>query len=240
MDSILGGHMNLKQIMETRETTAGKVLDFFIQFMILLSLISFSVETLPDLSNDMIMWLRYLEVTTITIFTVEYILRVAVSSRKLQYIFSFYGIIDILAILPFYLSTGVDLRSVRVFRLFRLFRAFKLLQFSKAADRLQRAFMDVKDEFIVFLMAAMFVLYVSAVGIYYFENEVQPEAFKSVFHCLWWAVATLTTVGYGDVYPVTVGGKIFASFIVFIGLGIVAVPTGLIASSLSKSFKEEK
>jgi len=186
------------------------------------------------------MWLRYLEVTTITIFTVEYILRVAVSSRKLQYIFSFYGIIDILAILPFYLSTGVDLRSVRVFRLFRLFRAFKLLQFSKAADRLQRAFMDVKDEFIVFLMAAMFVLYVSAVGIYYFENEVQPEAFKSVFHCLWWAVATLTTVGYGDVYPVTVGGKIFASFIVFIGLGIVAVPTGLIASSLSKSFKEEK
>jgi voltage-gated potassium channel len=240
MDSILGGHMNLKQIIETRETTAGKVLDFFIQFMILLSLISFSVETLPDLSNDMIMWLRYLEVTTITIFTVEYILRVAVSSRKLQYIFSFYGIIDILAILPFYLSTGVDLRSVRVFRLFRLFRAFKLLQFSKAADRLQRAFMDVKDEFIVFLMAAMFVLYVSAVGIYYFENEVQPEAFKSVFHCLWWAVATLTTVGYGDVYPVTVGGKIFASFIVFIGLGIVAVPTGLIASSLSKSFKEEK
>ena len=232
--------MNLKQIIETRETTAGKVLDFFIQFMILLSLISFSVETLPDLSNDMIMWLRYLEVTTITIFTVEYILRVAVSSRKLQYIFSFYGIIDILAILPFYLSTGVDLRSVRVFRLFRLFRAFKLLQFSKAADRLQRAFMDVKDEFIVFLMAAMFVLYVSAVGIYYFENEVQPEAFKSVFHCLWWAVATLTTVGYGDVYPVTVGGKIFASFIVFIGLGIVAVPTGLIASSLSKSFKEEK
>ena len=240
MDSILGGHMNLKQIIETRETTAGKVLDFFIQFMILLSLISFSVETLPDLSNDMIMWLRYLEVTTITIFTVEYILRVAVSSRKLQYIFSFYGIIDILAILPFYLSTGVDLRSVRVFRLFRLFRAFKLLQFSKAADRLQRAFMDVKDEFIVFLMAAMFVLYVSAVGIYYFENEVQPEAFKSVFHCLWWAVATLTTVGYGDVFPVTVGGKIFASFIVFIGLGIVAVPTGLIASSLSKSFKEEK
>ena len=232
--------MNLKQIIETRETTAGKVLDFFIQFMILLSLISFSVETLPNLSDELLMWLKYLEVTTITIFTVEYILRVAVSSRKLQYIFSFYGIIDILAILPFYLSTGVDLRSVRVFRLFRLFRAFKLLQFSKAADRLQRAFMDVKDEFIVFLMAAMFVLYVSAVGIYYFENEVQPEAFKSVFHCLWWAVATLTTVGYGDVYPVTVGGKIFASFIVFIGLGIVAVPTGLIASSLSKSFKEEK
>ena len=240
MDSTLGGYVNLKQIIETRETTAGKALDFFIQFMILLSLISFSVETLPNLSDELLMWLKYLEVTTITIFTVEYILRVAVSSRKLQYIFSFYGIIDILAILPFYLSTGVDLRSVRVFRLFRLFRAFKLLQFSKAADRLQRAFMDVKDEFIVFLMAAMFVLYVSAVGIYYFENEVQPEAFKSVFHCLWWAVATLTTVGYGDVYPVTVGGKIFASFIVFIGLGIVAVPTGLIASSLSKSFKEEK
>ncbi len=233
-------HLKLKQIIETRETKAGMVLDFFIQFMILLSLISFSVETLPNLTDETVIWLRYLEVITITIFSLEYALRIAVADKKLHYILSFYGIIDILAILPFYLSTGIDLRSVRVFRLFRLFRAFKLLQFSRAANRLGKAFLDVKNEFIVFLMAALFVLYISAVGIYYFENEVQPEAFKSVFHCLWWAVATLTTVGYGDVYPITAGGKIFASLIVFIGLGIVAVPTGLIASSLTTSIKENE
>jgi len=232
--------MNLKQIIKTRETRAGRTLDYFIQFMILFSLVSFSIETLPDLSDVMIKSLRYLEIFTVLIFTIEYVLRIAVADKKLHYIFSFYGIIDILAILPFYLSTGIDLRSVRVFRLFRLFRAFKLLQFSEAASRLGKAFKDVKNEFIVFFIAAMFVLYISAVGIYYFENEAQPEAFKSIFHCLWWAVATLTTVGYGDIYPITAGGKIFSSIIVFIGLGIVAVPTGLIASSLSSSLKKDE
>lgn len=231
--------MNLKQTIEKNDTRSGRIFNLSIQFLIVISLLSFSIETLPDLSNQMVKWLRYLEIFTIVIFSFEYALRIFVSDRKLHYIFSFYGMIDILAILPFYLSTGIDLRSIRVFRLFRLFRAFKLLQFSKAANRLGKAFKDVKEEFIVFLMAAMFVLYVSAVGIYYFENEVQPEAFKSVFHCLWWSVATLTTVGYGDIYPITVGGKIFASIIVFIGLGIVAVPTGLIASSLTASLKND-
>ena len=84
------------------------------------------------------------------------------------------------------------------------------------------------------------MLYVSSVGIYYFENAAQPDQFKSVFHSMWWAVATLTTVGYGDIYPVTVGGKIFTTFIVFIGMGLVAVPTGLLASALSKTIGEDK
>ena len=84
------------------------------------------------------------------------------------------------------------------------------------------------------------MLYVSSVGIYYFENEAQPDQFKSVFHSMWWAVATLTTVGYGDVYPITFGGKLFTTFIVFIGMGLVAVPTGLLASALSKTIGENK
>ena len=84
------------------------------------------------------------------------------------------------------------------------------------------------------------MLYVSSVGIYYFENAAQPDQFKSVFHSMWWAVATLTTVGYGDIYPITVGGKIFTTFIVFIGMGLVAVPTGLLASALSKTIGEDK
>ena len=151
---------------------------------------------------------------------------------------SFYGIIDILAILPFYLTTGVDLRSVRIFRLFRLFRIFKLFKYSSAIERLQKAFSEIKKELTIFLIGTLFFIYVSSIGIYYFEHQVQPDLFKSIFHSMWWAVTTLTTVGYGDMYPVTVGGKLFTTLIVFIGMGMVAVPTGLFASALSKTFKE--
>ena len=184
--------------------------------------------------------LRVFEIVSIAIFTLEYLLRLVVSDSKLKFIFSFYGLIDLLAILPFYLSTGIDLRSIRVFRLLRLFRIFKALRYSNAIRRFRLAFGAIKEELVVFIVATGLVLYVSAVGIYYFENEVQPEQFSSVFDCLWWAVATLTTVGYGDVFPITVGGKIFTFVMLIMGLGIVAVPTGLIASSLTKVISDEK
>ena len=121
----------------------------------------------------------------------------------------------------------------------RLFRAFKLIRYSKAIQRFRRAFTIAKEEMVLFLFIACLLLFFTSVGIYYFENAAQPEKFKSIFHSLWWAVATLTTVGYGDVYPITTGGKIFTFFVLMIGLGIVAVPAGLIASALSKARMEE-
>jgi len=148
-------------------------------------------------------------------------------------------VIDLLAILPFYLAGGVDLRAVRIFRLFRLLRAFKLFRYSRAMRRFKEAFLLVKNELILFAVATCFLLFVSAVGIYYFENPVQPEKFKSIFHCLWWAVSTLTTIGYGDIYPVTAGGRIFTSIIVIIGIGFIAVPTGLLASALTATVKKK-
>ena len=93
----------------------------------------------------------------------------------------------------------------------------------------------IKEEIILFLVLTLILLFVSSVGIYYFENPVQPEKFSSIFSGLWWSIGTLTTVGYGDIYPITAGGKIFTFFVLMIGLGIVAVPTGLFASALTKS-----
>jgi voltage-gated potassium channel len=154
--------------------------------------------------------------------------------------FSFFGIVDLLAVLPFYISTGVDLRSVRAFRLLRLFRLLKLARYSAAVQRFHRAFLIAREELALFGATALIVLYLSSVGIYYFEREAQPEAFGTVFHALWWAIATLTTVGYGDVYPVTAGGRVFTFFVLVTGLGIVAVPTGLFASALSKAREMEK
>jgi len=173
-------------------------------------------------------------------FTFEYLLRIAIADKKLSYIFSFYGIIDLLAILPFSLASGMDLRSLRGLRLLRLVRVFKLFRYTKAIRRLKLAFLSVKEEPVIFLVATALMLFLSAVGIYYCESAAQPESFGSVFHCLWWAVATLTTVGYGDVYPVTAPGKIFTFLMLLIGFGIIAVPTGLIASAFTEIKEEER
>ena len=230
----------IKQIIEGCDTPAGKAFDLFIQFLILVSLVTFSLETWPTLNPTVSQWLTRIEIFTVVVFTLEYLLRVAVASNKLKFIFSFYGLVDLLAILPFYVARGLDLRSLRVFRLFRLIRIFKVMRFSKAVARFQRAFALIKAELWVFATATLFLLYVSAVGIYYFENQAQPENFSSIFHSLWWSVVTLTTVGYGDVYPITVGGRIFTFFVVIVGLGVIAVPTGLLSSAMSETYEEDE
>lgn len=229
-----------KNIIEKNDTKEGKIFDLFIQFFIILSLVTFSIDTLPNLSVGLRNILRVLEIITVMTFSIEYLLRIFVADKKLHFVFSFYGIIDLLAILPFYLRLGIDLRSIRSIRMLRLFRMFKFVRYSKAICRLHRAFSIIKEELVLFFVTTCILLYLSAAGIYFFENAAQPDAFKSIFHSLWWATITLTTVGYGDIYPVTIGGKIFTFFILMIGLGIVAVPTGLMASALSKAREEEE
>ena len=226
---------SLWTIIEDNTTKKGKLFDYFIQILIVLSLVSFSIESLPNLSDKTLNILRKFEVLSITIFSTEYILRIFVSKRPIKYIFSFYGIIDILAILPFYVSGLMDLRFLRMFRIFRVFRAFKLIRYNKALSRFHTAYKIVKEELVLFFMVTLMLLFLVSAGIYAFENEAQPEVFKSVFHSAWWAVVTLTTVGYGDVYPITIGGRIFTFFVLMIGIGIIAAPAGLIGTALSKA-----
>jgi voltage-gated potassium channel len=225
----------LKSIIENGQTPWGRAFDLGIQSLIILSLITFSVETLPDLSPTMERYLWYFEVFSILVFSLEYILRLSVARPMHGYALSFFGIVDLLAIAPFFLGAAVDLRTVRTFRLLRFFRIFKLARYNGAIRRFHLALKIAKEEIILFLCATVILLYLAAVGIYYFENEAQPAQFASVFHSLWWAVATLTTVGYGDIYPVTVGGKIFTFFILLVGLGVISVPAGLVASALGKA-----
>jgi len=226
--------MDLRSLVDDTQSKAGRRFFLLIQFLIGVSLISFSIETLPDLSPTARFWLYVVEVVTVSLFTIEYGLRILVAENRWQYIFSFYGLIDLLAIVPFYISTGVDLRAVRAFRLVRVFRVFKILRYSRALDRLRVAFKEVREELIVFGMMTAIIVYLASVGIYYFESESQPDKFGSVFHCQWWAIVTLTTVGYGDTYPITVGGRVFTGVVLLLGVGVVAVPTGLLASALAR------
>ncbi len=225
----------LRNIIEDNTSRKGKLFDYFIQFLILTSLISFSIETLPNNSESTNSVLEFIEIFCVIIFTIEYTLRIYVSKKPWQYIFSFYGIIDLLAILPFYIRTSIDLRAVRAFRIFRVFRALKLIRYNKALNRIRIAARIVKEEIILYFIVTVILVFLSASGIYFFENQAQPKVFSSVFHSLWWSIVTLTTVGYGDVYPITAGGKMFTFFVLIIGVGIVTIPAGLVATALSKA-----
>ena len=227
--------VKLRSMMEDTDTKSGKVFDLTIQLLIIISLICFSIETLPDRSAITLNILSDIETCLIIIFTIEYILRVWVSNRSIKYIFSFYGIIDLLAILPYYIGLTGDSKALRAFRFLRLFRLLKLTRYTQSLERYKLTFRTVRDDLIIFSFVSIIILYLSAVGIYHFEHLAQPIAFGSIFDALWWSVVSLTTTGYGDIYPVTVGGRIFSSIILILGLGIVAVPTGLIASAITKA-----
>ena len=231
---------SLKQIVEETDTRMGKIFDLTIQILIVASAVSFAIETLPGLSSTTARLLAISEALIIGLFTVEYLLRFYSSQKKLSFVFSFYGLIDLAAVLPFYLAVGLDLRSLRIFRLARLAILLKLFRFSKAARRFQLAFKLVREEILVFGLFSLALIYLSAVGIYHFEHEAQPEVFVSVFDGIWWATVTLTTVGYGDVVPITTGGKVFTFFVFIVGLSMIAVPSGLVVSALSKVRELEK
>lgn len=220
----------VKTIVEYNDNKLSKIFAVFIQFLIVVSVVTFSVETLPNLKPQTIAILNSIEIFCVIIFSLEYIARIYVADNKPRFIFSFFGLIDLFAILPFYLSFGVDLRSLRILRMFRLFRLLKLVRYNKAMRHFTKAMLLAKEQIILFMGVTLVLIYFAAIGIYYFENEAQPEHFSSIFDSLWWSIVTLTTVGYGDVYPITVGGRIFTFIILLIGLGIVAIPTGIISS----------
>lgn len=227
-----------KQIIERTDTTGGRLLDVVIQVLIIFSLVTFSIDTLPGLSAREKIILDWLEFATVMFFTIEYGLRVWVASERRGFVLSFFGLADLIAIVPFYLSLmfgiSVDLRAVRVLRLLKLARYHNAV-----VTRFRRAFAIAKGELLLFLLVTVILFYFAGVGIYYFENAAQPTVFASVFHSLWWAVVTLTTVGYGDIIPITIGGRCFTFVVLILGLGVVAIPTGLIASALTKAREME-
>ncbi len=179
------------------------------------------------------------EAISIGIFSVEYLYRIVYAYREskmkgaIGYITSVFGIIDLISIIPFFLNqfTKIDGRFLRILRLFRLTRIFKLGRDSASLKLFIKALSAVKAELKFTLFLSILTILFSASAIYYLENAAQPEKFSSISESIWWATVSLATVGYGDVYPITVGGKIFASIISLVGIGIVAIPTGVISAS---------
>ena len=225
----------LRSVVEDNTTKKGKIFDYTIDLLIVLSIIAFSLETFPDNSKRTIEILNKFDIVCFIVFSIEYLLRIYVAKKKTKYLFSFYGVIDFLAIAPFFLSSFLDLRFLRAFRILKIFRSLQSTKFNQAIKRISIASKLIKEELMLFFIVIFILIFTVSSGIYYFENEAQPETFKSVFHSMWWAVVTLMTVGYGDVVPVTLGGRIFTVIVLILGVLIVTVPAGLSATSLMKA-----
>jgi voltage-gated potassium channel len=221
----------------------SKLFEKSIFLLIVLNLIAMVIESEPSLKPSFQKFLSSFEIFSIIIFSIEYILRTIDSiKKKKNYNFSFFGIIDILSILPFYIQSlvGFDGRFIRIFRLFRVSRILKLGKFSKSFELLGKGIGNVKTELYLTFSIAFVLLFFSAAGIYFLENEVQPDTFHSIRASFWWSVSSLTGVGFEEIYPITLGGKIFGSIISIIGIGVVAVPTGIISASFVELIDEHK
>jgi len=197
--------------------------------LIVLSAIAIALETEPSVPVAVQTMLVSFEIFVVGIFSAEYVLRLLATKHPLRYAFSFWGIVDLLSFLPAIALLTPEWQVVRALRLVRL---LKLFRSSHSLDRLVEAMRQVRGELFVFGVIAALMLYVSAVGIYLFEHEAQPEVFTSILTSLWWAVASFTTVGYGDMVPITPGGRLFTTIVLFIGLGIIAVPAAIVTTAL--------
>lgn len=230
--------------------------DYFIKFiygLIILNVISLILQSYESIDTDYSLLFREFEIFSVVVFSIEYIVRFwtadenpaikgSAMRKRLQFAFSAVGLIDLIAILPFYLPLifPFDLRIVRILRLFRLLRIFKLSRYSKSLKTIHSVFKEVKSELAITIFIAFVLLVLSSTLMYYIENDAQPQNFASIGHSFWWAVATLTTVGYGDVYPITALGKLLSAVIALIGIGFIALPTGIISSAFIEKIQEEK
>ena len=226
-----------------KKIVESKLFEKIIFLIIILNLLAMVIESEPNLSPQFQKFLSSFEIVSIIIFSIEYVLRTINSIRnKKKYNLSFFGVIDLFSILPFYLQSivGFDGRFIRIFRLFRISRIIKLGRFSKSFELLGKGIGNVKTELYLTFSIAFVMLFFSAAGIYFLENEVQPDTFHSIRASFWWSVASLTGVGFEEIYPITIGGKIFGSIISIIGIGVVAVPTGIISASFVELIDEHK
>lgn len=210
--------------------------------LILVSVVSLAISAELEPGSEWSERLSLFNFAVVTVFCVEYLLRLYVG--RARYAFSFLGIVDFLASLPciiLLVATGThDPVALRLLRILQFARLLKLTRYASALERIGSAIVEIKDELLVLFAASAIILCISAFGIRYFEHEAQPEVFATFWDALWWAVVSLTSVGYGDVYPITAGGKLFASILLFLALGIVAAPAGLFAAALSRRANQQR
>ena len=224
----------LYKIIFEADTPAGKIFDLLLLFIILLSVVLVLLESVPSIAANYIHILRPLEWGITGIFTLEYILRIYIVKKPIRYIFSFYGIIDLLSVIPTYLSLIIagshSLIVIRMLRLLRVFRILKLTRYTQAGRTIGRALWASREKIGVFIF--LILILVVIIGTVMYMVEGAAHGFTSIPRSIYWAIVTLTTVGYGDISPGTSLGQFLASVVMIMGYAIIAVPTGIVTSEL--------
>jgi voltage-gated potassium channel len=232
----------LHEIVFGTTTRAGKNFDVVLLFLILISVLFVMIESVPSYRLKYGEELHILEWIFTIIFTIEYALRIVISKRPLKYIFSMWGIIDLLSIVPTFISPFVSgytsFRVVRALRLLRIFRVLKLSRFTSESQTLMRSLKASYYKIMVFLFFVIMMIILAGTLMYVIEGG--ENGFDSIPTSIYWAVVTVTTVGYGDIAPVTALGKMLASVMMILGYAIIAVPTGLISVEIAKGIGEEE
>ena len=235
----------------TSKDKASTAFDIAVISLIFINIIAFVLETVDSIRESMPLVFEYVELISVGVFTVEYLLRIWTAveadgyerplSGRLRYCLRPMMLIDLLAILPAFLPfLGVDLRAFRALRMFRLARIAKLGRYTLALKVIQRVFVYKKEELVTTLAFLTLLLLFASSVLYLAEHEAQPEAFGNIPRAMWWGVATLTTVGYGDVYPVTIAGKILGAAIAILGIGMFALPTGILGAAFVEEVQKNK
>ncbi|MCA4809407.1 ion transporter [Empedobacter stercoris] len=223
------------------DTPYGKLFDISLLFLILTSVGLVMLESIPAINARHHTVLITLEWFLTCLFTLEYLLRIYCVKNRWRYIFSFYGVIDLLSILPFYLGlflpTSKYLASIRILRLLRIFRIFNLTRFTRGRNVLVLGLKESKDKIIVFLSFVLLIVVVIGSIMYMVEHDHPESGFTSIPISIYWAIVTLTTVGYGDISPVTGLGQFLASVVMIIGYGVIAVPTSIVTMEMNKASK---
>lgn len=231
---------------------ASRLFDISLLVLILINLGAITLETVEVLSLRYAFYFEACETVTITIFTIEYLLRfwsctAAPDFRhpvlgRLKFILTPLALIDLLALAPFYipLLMPMDIRFIRFVRLLRVLRLFKLSRYSQPFQALSNIFKAKRDELIVTLVAVLGLLWLASTLMYFIEHDAQPKAFANIPTTMWWGVMTITTVGYGDVYPMTIAGRILGSCISILGICLFALPTGIIATGFTEELERQK
>ncbi|MGB0429667.1 MAG: ion transporter [Bacteroidia bacterium] len=227
----------IHEIIFEADTPAGKAFDLILLFAILASVVIIMLESVQSIDDLYDREFKQLEWTFTILFTIEYGARIYAIKKPWKYIFSFYGIIDLLSILPTYLGLFISgntegLLVIRSIRLIRVFRVLKLTRFLGEANNLGNALLASRRKILVFLMVVVMVTIITGTFMYLIEGA--EHGFDSIPKSIYWAIVTLTTVGYGDISPATTLGQLFASIIMIMGYGIIAVPTGIVSAELAK------